>query len=526
MDVHITSALQQFLHLLKTTTLDAVVVMDARGVVSDWNEQATSTFGYTEEEATGRPLAELIIPPRYRAAHHAGLAKFLETHEGPLLGRRIEVAALRKSGEEFPVELTISPIAEAGEWIFVGSLRDQSEQKRAERFREQQAVKAEVLYRIVTFAAESGSFEEALALCLESIHRLTGWPVGHIYLPTEQEPTVLLPSEVWHLSDPVRFAPLREASARAYLSPGDGLPGRVWQSGEPLWIADLASDPVFLRREAALAAGVRSAVLFPIVSQGRMIAIVEFFTELRTEYDPDLALTLRAIADQVGRVFERRQAEHARRELYAQAQAELQERRKAEEQLRLLLAELNHRVKNMLAVVTGIAAQTARNSRSIAAFSEKFMARLASLGRAHTLLTARNWQSTPLNRLMEELLAPYAEPEDGHVSIAGPRVSLLPKSALAMSMILHELVTNATKFGALSVPEGRLAVEWSVVPGDPDRVRLNWRETGLQGLAKPRRTGFGTRMIEASVRHELGGTVAVTYAPVGIRYELEFPANQ
>lgn len=526
MDLHVTSELQSALNLLKATALDAVIVMDARGIVTDWNDRATAILGFTEEEAVGQRLAGLIIPHRHRDAHHAGLAKFLATGEGKLLGRRIEVPALRKGGQEFPAELTISPVSSGAEWVFVGSLRDLSEQKRAERFREQQALKAEVLYRIVTFAAESRAFTEALALCLDCVHRLTGWPVGHVYLPTDEEPTILMPSEIWHVADPVKFAPLQDATRGVYLSPGDGLPGRVWQSGDIVWIPDISADPGMRRREAALTAGLRSAVGLPILSGSRIIAILEFFTDAPTAEDADLVLTLRAFAYQCGRVFERHETEQSLRSLYQQAQAELQERRKAEDQLHLLLGELNHRVKNMLAVVTGIAAQTARNSRSIAAFTAKFMSRLTSLGRAHTLLTARNWQPTPLKRLVEELLAPYAEPQDGHLTIAGPRVELLPKSALAISMILHELVTNATKFGALSVPNGKLAVEWDLVPGNPEQVRLSWRESGLAHLAKPRRTGFGTRMIDASVRHELGGKVQVTYRPVGIAYEIDFPVNQ
>jgi two-component sensor histidine kinase len=192
----------------------------------------------------------------------------------------------------------------------------------------------------------------------------------------------------------------------------------------------------------------------------------------------------------------------------------------------MLLAELNHRVKNMLAVVTGIASQTARSSRSISAFNANFMARLSSLSLAHSLLTAGNWEAMSLHRLVEELLGPYANPNDGQLSISGPEMAMRPKGALAMSMILHELVTNATKYGALSRPEGRISVEWSVTPGPAGRVSFNWRESGVAGLTRPRRTGFGSRMIEASVRHELGGEVELIYGPDGIAYRFAFPSNQ
>jgi two-component sensor histidine kinase len=212
--------------------------------------------------------------------------------------------------------------------------------------------------------------------------------------------------------------------------------------------------------------------------------------------------------------------------LYKQAQDEIAYRQRSEEHQRLLLEELNHRVKNMLAVVTGIASQTARSSRSVTAFNENFLARLGALGRAYTLLTARRWETMPLQGLVEEILAPYAQSGGGHLDIAGPHVALTPKPALAMSMILHELVTNASKYGALAVPAGRIFVEWSVSTEPARRVRLTWRETGVGQINPPRRSGFGTRMIEASMRHELGGQVAVAYGEDGVSYEFEFPASQ
>jgi PAS domain S-box-containing protein len=530
MDIRTQPSLRSSLQLLLNATLDAIVVMDAGGRVAEWSERAAEMFGWSAVDAVGSELAGLIIPQRYRKAHAEGLAHFLRTGEGPLLKRRTELSALRKSGEEFPVELTISAIAEEhgrhDGHLFVGSLRDLSGQKRAEAFQKQQALKADVLYRIIAYAGESRSFQDALKRCLESIQRLTQWPLGHVYLPTEEEPVVLVPSEIWIGDAHAGYATLREHTAQKYLSPGEGLPGEVWRSGNPYWVADVASDPHFARPEAAVRAGVKSAFAFPIVSDGRIIAVIEFFTDVPSEPEADLLLAMRSIGEQVGRVFERRRAEQALREQTEALQSELAERKRGEEHQRMLLAELNHRVKNMLAVVTGIAAQTARSSRSISAFNENFMARLSSLSLAHSLLTAGNWQAMSLRQLVEELLGPYANPNEGQLSIGGPEIAMRPKGALAMSMILHELITNATKYGALARPEGRIFVEWIVSPEPAGRVSFAWRETGVAGLTRPRRSGFGTRMIEASVRHELGGEVEVTYGAEGIAYRFEFPSNQ
>ena len=115
------------LRLLLQTTLDAVVVMTAAGTIADWNDRAVSTFGWTRDEVVGRPMADLIIPERYRDAHHNGLKRYLQTGKAVVLGRRIEVSGLRKNGEEFPLELSISPIASGGNVLFVGCLRDMTD---------------------------------------------------------------------------------------------------------------------------------------------------------------------------------------------------------------------------------------------------------------------------------------------------------------------------------------------------------------------------------------------------------------
>ena len=112
------------LRLLLETTLEAVVVMNSDGTIADWNERSVELFGWSHEEAIGRNMAELIIPAQHRAAHHRGLKHFLKTGEGAVLGRRVEISALRQSGEEFPVELAISPVREDGRVYFVGCLRD------------------------------------------------------------------------------------------------------------------------------------------------------------------------------------------------------------------------------------------------------------------------------------------------------------------------------------------------------------------------------------------------------------------
>lgn len=199
---------------------------------------------------------------------------------------------------------------------------------------------------------------------------------------------------------------------------------------------------------------------------------------------------------------------------------DISERHEAKRQQELLLGELNHRVKNMLAVVSGIAYLTARSATSVDGFTRAFSGRLEALGRAHEILTAGVWRSGSLTTLAEALLGPYSDSEGGGASAKGPNVMLSPKQFLSMSMILHELITNATKYGALSAPGGKVVLEWDRVASG---LRIDWKESGGSGVVAPISTGFGFKMIALSVRHELGGTSEMRWEDDGLAFELHIP---
>lgn len=203
---------------------------------------------------------------------------------------------------------------------------------------------------------------------------------------------------------------------------------------------------------------------------------------------------------------------------------DITERHEAERRQALLLAELNHRVKNMLAVVAGIAHQTAKASPSVEAFSQSFGGRLAALGRAHEMMTAGAVEGADMAGLAEALLGPYALQPDPRATFGGPPVPLTPKQVLSLSMILHELITNAAKYGALAHAEGRIALSWSRSEAEGGNVRVTWRESGVPNVAAPTRKGFGLKMIGMSAGHELGGVQETYWEPDGLHFAVEFPA--
>ncbi len=487
------------------TAPDAVVVMDTQGLITGWNSLAEDTFGWAQDEAVGRLLADLIIPEAWRGAHRKGLAHFLATGEGPLLHQRVEQIALHRSGDEFPIELSLLPIGQGASTSFVGFIRDLTERKRALAALRRQAREAELVNSVTMLAAESGSLEEALAACLAAVCELTGWPAAHALLPAATDPPRLVTSNIWH-GDAEAFALLREVTAKTTFGLGQGMPGRIWRQRGPYWLADDGGESQtdeFPRATVLRSQGIRAIFGFPIIIGGEVAAILEFFSLDAARPDPELLLTVRTIGEQVGRVLERR---------------------RVQDHQALLLAELDHRAMNLLSVVMGMADQTARRATSIEGFRKDFYGRLMSLARAYGLLTSKGWRPTELSEIVRQVVRPYLPEGDGRFELTGDSLPLPPKVGMALSMILYELATNATKYGALSHPAGRLAVSVAVQPGaNGRRVVLEWRETGLRGLKPPERRGFGGKLIEATVHGELNGEFEVEYTPYGIRYCFEFP---
>ncbi len=183
-------------------------------------------------------------------------------------------------------------------------------------------------------------------------------------------------------------------------------------------------------------------------------------------------------------------------------------------QLRLLINELNHRVKNTLATVQSIASQTLKNEPHPTVAFEKFESRLMGLSQVHDLLTRESWHGAGLRAVAERALAPFTETM-GRTTIEGPPVFLAPAGALTMALIFHELATNALKYGALSRAGGQVALSWTYDPDARDLV-LAWTESGGPPVTPPTRRGFGSRLIERSLRGELAGAATMDYRPDGL----------
>jgi PAS domain S-box-containing protein len=206
------------------------------------------------------------------------------------------------------------------------------------------------------------------------------------------------------------------------------------------------------------------------------------------------------------------------------ASIDITDRKRAEERQKLLIRELNHRVKNTLATVQSIAAQTLRGTEGDREARRAFEARLLALSNAHNVLTRESWDGAGIDEIVETALAPHRAADDGRFTVEGPAFRLAPKAALALAMALHELATNAAKYGALSARAGRVRVAWTCgEAGAEARFRLCWRESDGPPVAPPPRKGFGSRLIERGLSLELGGRATIEFQPAGLIYTIDAP---
>lgn len=207
------------------------------------------------------------------------------------------------------------------------------------------------------------------------------------------------------------------------------------------------------------------------------------------------------------------------------AAVDITERKEGEAHLRLLMRELTHRSKNLLAVIQAMARQTAKQGGTLANFLERFGARLQALSRSHDLLVQESWHGASVQDLVRSQLGLYLDREHPQVMLAGPDVHLRPEAAQSLGLALHELATNAAKYGALSRPGGRVAIEWRKVP-DHGGLEILWRESNGPKVGEPRRRGFGSMVIEHNLARALDADVEMKFAPDGLICRVAVPAPQ
>jgi PAS domain S-box-containing protein len=285
------------------SALDAIVTTDSRSVILTWNTRAEQIFGWTAGEAIGRTLSDTIIPEQYREAHKRGVAHYMSTGEGPILDTRIEITALRRDGTEFPVELTVAATRSGNQTIFNSFIRDITDRHRAERRRAAEHAIARVL-------AEATSLEAFAPRILQLLVEGFDWDVGMLWLPDGRDPPLRMIG-AWYRPDP-RSEEFVAATREFHFKPGEGLPGRAFETGGPLWISDVTQDPQFPRAPAAVKGGFHTAVGFPVRAGRNVLGVIELLAHRAMPTDGSMIVALDVVGADIGQTVRRLRAEAER----------------------------------------------------------------------------------------------------------------------------------------------------------------------------------------------------------------------
>jgi two-component sensor histidine kinase len=315
----------------------------------------------------------------------------------------------------------------------------------------------------------------------------------------------------------------REGLACIQTASTEDLFGPAFRIDTVVRAADITSDPRFANsgvlHQCPLERGpMRSYLAVPVVSRsGELLGGLLFGHAQPQVFTNDAERSILSLAGHAAIAIDNSR-------LFKASQEEIAARKKVEEHQKFLLDELNHRVKNTLATVQSIAAQTLRSSPEPAAFRKAFEARLIALSTAHDLLSRENWRGVMLHDLIRRELTPYGLEDPGRVSLNGERVWLPARISVPLGMAIHELATNAARHGALSSPKGRVDVQWHThATASETMLSLTWQERGGPPVETPTRKGFGTRMIERGLKHDLHGDATLHFDPHGLRCVITMP---
>jgi PAS domain S-box-containing protein len=493
--------------------LDAVISIDSQSRVLEWNPQAEQIFGWKREEVLGQNLADFLIPERFRDRHLAGIETFVATGSGSFLNRRVEITSMRSDGAELPIELSIAPVRVGDSYLFSAFVRDITQRKHTEERLARQTLEARLLQQATALAADTNSFEDALRGCLEIICEITQWPVGHVLLPSEDG--ALISADIWRIENLESIEEFRRRTLGMKFSAGEGLPGQVLQIRQPVWIRDARADIRFARIVLNDSLSVRGAVGFPILTQGDVAAVLEFFSDQPLEYDATLAALIGSVSEQIGRVIERRQAAEDLRE--AKEAAEQANRAKSE-----FLANISHELRTPMNAIMGMTElaldeelnERVRDYLQTAHESADVLLRLLNEILDFSRLESGRFvlESAPfsLRATMEETVKTLSL----HASEKGLELALdLPDNtpddlmgdALRLRQILMNLIGNAIKFTEQGEVIVRAAVESQTA--DEASLLISVSDTGIGITADDQERIFTPfTQADASTTRHYGGT--------------------
>ena len=327
-------------------TAEGIITAGEDGLIDTFNPMAETLFGYEAEEVIGKNLS-LLMPEQYAPRHDDAIRNYLETGKGKILGVQArELEGQKKDGTPFPIEINLNEFFLGGERRFIGTIRDITERKQAEEEARHNARNQQLLQAVMQAANEARIVEVALEDCLEVVSTHAGWSVGHAYVVEDENPDLLVPTMLWYFDDPGKFETFRRVMQETTLAKGEDLPGKVFESGKPVWVVDASHDADFSKARKTGDFNVASAMAVPIPVRGGVGAVMEFFSDEIKPLDPSLLQIMAQVGVQVGQVIERNEAIEQLAE--AMDETELANRAKSQ-----FLANMSHELRTPLNSIIG-----------------------------------------------------------------------------------------------------------------------------------------------------------------------------
>ncbi|MEF2550115.1 PAS domain S-box protein [Aurantimonas sp. A2-1-M11] len=437
---------------------DGIISTDAAGRVVVFNRAAEEIFGYAAGEVVGNRI-DMLLPERFRHTHGQDVERFARDPPSGtrLMGHRRAVSGLRKNGEEFPLEATLSREIVGEAPILTAVIRDVTVRRQRE----------------AAWARRTRELEETgrrLRLTLKA-GRMGSWE--------------------WRLGSGSLHA--------------DPITRRLWalQPGRIMAMRDLQRDDLMPLANA----------LAKAVGKGG-----EFEIELQVTH-PDGSLGWVLVKGEV--LFD----EDGQARTVVGVTFDITERRKSDELRQLVTSELNHRMKNMLTLINSIISMSG-TTMSVEDYKRVLRQRVGAVAQTHRLLLDSGWAGASLAELASAELQAYGYPDNAAITMTGPHVALEPGIGITLGLVLHELGTNAVKYGALSISEGRVHLGWHLGVRDGRRqVLIEWVESGGPTVEEPVRRGFGSTLIERVLTLS-GAVVNISYEPSGVSCRIELPLGQ
>jgi PAS domain S-box-containing protein len=447
------------------------------------NAKLCEIWGAPESEILGHSLARWTPPEddTERAALHARLSS------GQTMQLRLEKRYRRMDGRIIWARVNLVSQSLGDDVHATAMIEDITEEKRTEARREALIALSDRLRDLNTHA-------DVVAATTEGLGRTLGVArAGYVQVDPGGAIVAITPD--WTAQEPTQGpgTPGLLGAARTTLAASLTRLGR----GEVLSVADIAATPERVDDPVAYARlGLRSVIKVPVLRRGRLVGILYALDDSPRDWSAGEIAFAREVAERAWGGLTRIEAD---------------------EQQRILNRELSHRLKNTLSMVQAIASQTLRNVTDVEAAKEALAARLIALGKAHDILLSGAHESAEIEAVMQGALAIHDDRQPGRFRFSGPPITLGAKAALSLALMLHELATNAAKYGALSVPDGRVALDWNLEAGSTGlTVRMSWSETNGPVVTPPSQKGFGSRLIERGLVGAVGGAISLDYAPTGL----------